>query len=138
MWNLFLGLVAIGSFSLPAVSAGPVGATKLQGKRVNQNINLNTKATHYAPLRAHQETGNGGLRPRRAQRRAGQPGPWPKADLRNVDDVYYIIDLKMGNQTVPVSVDTGSSDTWFIQDPLFCIPFDPEVRSESFHWLLFL
>ncbi|KAK0744563.1 aspartic peptidase domain-containing protein [Apiosordaria backusii] len=45
------------------------------------------------------------------------------ANLTNVHDVYYIIDLIVGNQTLAVSVDTGSSDTWFVSDPLECVRF---------------
>ena len=41
--------------------------------------------------------------------------------LTNVHDVYYIIDLKVGNQIIPVSVDTGSSDTWMVQEPYTCV-----------------
>ncbi|KAK3938550.1 hypothetical protein QBC46DRAFT_317501 [Diplogelasinospora grovesii] len=41
-------------------------------------------------------------------------------NLQNVHDIYYIIDLKVGNQTIPVSVDTGSSDTWMVQQPYEC------------------
>ncbi|KAK4235241.1 hypothetical protein C8A03DRAFT_36906 [Achaetomium macrosporum] len=52
------------------------------------------------------------------QRRANFP-----ARLRNVYDVYYIIDLEVGNQTIPVSVDTGSSDTWMVQEPYECVSF---------------
>jgi hypothetical protein len=52
------------------------------------------------------------------QRRANVP-----ARLRNVYDVYYIIDLEVGNQTIPVSVDTGSSDTWLVQEPYECVSF---------------
>ncbi|KAK5657997.1 hypothetical protein OQA88_2551 [Cercophora sp. LCS_1] len=41
--------------------------------------------------------------------------------LVNVRDIYYIIDLKIGSQTIPVSVDTGSSDTWIVKQPYTCI-----------------
>lgn len=51
----------------------------------------------------------------------------PSAPLRNIYDVYYIIDLVVGNQTIPVSVDTGSSDTWMVQEPYQCASlwYDP-------------
>ncbi|KAH8900250.1 acid protease [Thozetella sp. PMI_491] len=48
-----------------------------------------------------------------------------------MDDVYYIVDLVVGNQSIPVSIDTGSSDTWFIQEPLKCIPFNPSYYDPS-------
>jgi predicted aspartyl protease len=41
--------------------------------------------------------------------------------LANSNDIYYIVDITVGNQTVPVSIDTGSSDTWMVQQPLQCV-----------------
>ncbi|KXX82742.1 Aspartic protease PEP3 [Madurella mycetomatis] len=71
--------------------------------------------THYIPMRKHDlpVSENHGLR-----RRIGGP-----TSLRNAHDVYYIVDLVVGNQTIPVSVDTGSSDTWLIQEPYECVSF---------------
>ncbi|KAK3350264.1 aspartic peptidase domain-containing protein [Lasiosphaeria hispida] len=43
--------------------------------------------------------------------------------LVNVHDVYYIIELLVGGQKIPVSVDTGSSDTWLVQQPYECVQF---------------
>ncbi|KAK0707264.1 aspartic peptidase domain-containing protein [Lasiosphaeris hirsuta] len=43
--------------------------------------------------------------------------------LVNVHDVYYIIELLVGNQKIAVSVDTGSSDTWLVQQPYECVQF---------------
>ncbi len=111
-------------------------------ERADQSINLNAKAFHSVPLRSVRDTGNGMLRSPRQLRQYRQlfgrdditarlPTPGGRADLRNYDDVYYIIDLKVGNQNVPVSIDTGSSDTWFVQDPLNCIPFNPFVGYPS-------
>lgn len=45
------------------------------------------------------------------------------ANLTNVHDVYYIVDIVVGNQTLAVSVDTGSSDTWFVSDYFECVRF---------------
>jgi len=45
------------------------------------------------------------------------------AGLTNVHDIYYIVDLVVGNQTIPVSVDTGSSDTWVVQQPYQCVSY---------------
>ncbi len=47
----------------------------------------------------------------------------PITGLTNVHDTYYIIDLLVGNQTISVSVDTGSSDTWMVQEPYECVSF---------------
>ncbi|KAL1836799.1 hypothetical protein VTJ49DRAFT_4641 [Mycothermus thermophilus] len=52
------------------------------------------------------------------RRRATEP-----TKLKNIYDVYYSIDIQVGNQTVPVSVDTGSSDTWMVQEPYECVSF---------------
>jgi hypothetical protein len=74
--------------------------------------------THVIPMRKHDIP----LAPDHHVRRraAGRGSP---TNLRNVHDVYYIIDLIVGNQTIPVSVDTGSSDTWLVQEPYECVSF---------------
>ncbi len=127
--NFLLRLLAFGSIVSTSVG-GPVSSPELRAKRVDEHINFNAKASYYTPLRSVQETNAGRLRGRhvrRANAAADQTTLWASADLRNVDDIYYIADLKIGNQTIAVSVDTGSSDTWFIQEPLSCIPFNPDV-----------
>lgn len=43
--------------------------------------------------------------------------------LTNVRDVYYIVDLLVGKETIPVSIDTGSSDTWMVKSPYNCLQF---------------
>jgi hypothetical protein len=73
-------------------------------------------STHAIPMRKHNlasPTSHSTL-----HRRADGP-----ARLKNVHDVYYSIDLEVGNQTVAVSVDTGSSDTWMVQEPYECVSF---------------
>lgn len=84
--------------------------------------------THYIPMRKHDlpVSANHGL-----QRRIGGP-----TSLRNAYDVYYIVDLVVGNQTIPVSVDTGSSDTWLVQEPYECVSFwfDPGGVSLIWRW----
>jgi hypothetical protein len=73
-------------------------------------------STHAIPMRKHnlvQAASHSAL-----HRRADGP-----ARLKNVHDVYYSIDLEVGNQTVAVSVDTGSSDTWMVQEPYECVSF---------------
>lgn len=73
-------------------------------------------STHAIPMKKHS------LAPSTthpaSHRRANGPAP-----LKNVHDVYYSIDLEVGNQTVAVSVDTGSSDTWMVQEPYECVSF---------------
>ncbi|KAL2018417.1 hypothetical protein VTK56DRAFT_836 [Thermocarpiscus australiensis] len=65
--------------------------------------------THYMSMRRHDLPASAD---HPLRRRANFP-----TRLKNVFDVYYIIDLVMGNQTVPVSIDTGSSGTWLGQEP---------------------
>jgi hypothetical protein len=78
-------------------------------------------SAHTIPMRKHNlapSTTHPAL-----QRRVNFP-----AKLKNIYDVYYSIDLTVGNQTIPVSVDTGSSDTWMVQEPYECVSFwfDPD------------
>ncbi|KAK4182961.1 putative eukaryotic aspartyl protease [Podospora australis] len=82
------------------------------------------------PMRRHElkptsaQTGPGSLHKRAANR---------PANLTNVHDVYYIIDLEVGNQIIPVSIDTGSSDTWFVKEPYECVSFwwqGPNVKPD--------
>ncbi|KAB5513589.1 aspartic peptidase domain-containing protein [Coniochaeta sp. 2T2.1] len=45
------------------------------------------------------------------------------AGLYNAQDMYYITDITVGNTTVPVTIDTGSSDTWFVRSPFTCVDY---------------
>lgn len=40
-----------------------------------------------------------------------------------MQDIYYVTDITVGNRTVPVTIDTGSSDTWFIRSPFVCLDY---------------
>lgn len=86
-------------------------------------------STHAIPMRKHNlapSTTHPAL-----HRRANGP-----AQLKNVHDVYYSIDLEVGNQTVAVSVDTGSSDTWMVQEPYECVSFWFDPRDpDGVSWL---
>ncbi|KAK3303818.1 aspartic peptidase domain-containing protein [Chaetomium strumarium] len=88
---------------------GPLGALRAAGFR-------DAVTTHAIPMR-RQRLAPSTTHPA-LHLRANVP-----ARLRNVYDVYYIIDLQVGNQTIPVSVDTGSSDTWLVQEPYECVSF---------------
>ena len=67
-------------------------------------------------------------------------------NLTNINDVYYIIDIEVGNQSIPVTLDTGSSDTWLVQRPYTCVSFwllaqnsvSALAQTESMHVLLLL
>lgn len=71
---------------------------------------------HAIPMRKHDVAES--MSHPAMRRRANRPVP-----LKNIYDVYYSIDLKVGNQTIAVSVDTGSSDTWMVQQPYECVSF---------------
>jgi predicted aspartyl protease len=76
---------------------------------------------HYVPMR--QVVGSS---PSTLRRRAMQDPPTKQhgtVGLSNAHDVYYIIDMTVGNETIAVSLDTGSSDTWLVQQPLQCVDF---------------
>lgn len=87
-------------------------------------------STNAIPMRKHNlapPTSHSAL-----HRRADGP-----ARLKNVHDVYYSIDLEVGNQTVAVSVDTGSSDTWMVQEPYECVSFWFDPRDPyGVSWLI--
>ena len=76
-----------------------------------------TWTPYYVPLR-QQKLQPSGQHPTRMNRRIVVP-----AKLKNIYDVYYSIDLVLGNQTISVSVDTGSSDTWVVQEPYVCVSY---------------
>jgi hypothetical protein len=83
-------------------------------------------STHSIPMRKHNlapSTTHPAL-----QRRVNFP-----AKLKNIYDVYYSIDLTVGNQTIAVSVDTGSSDTWMVQEPYECVSFWFDPGNVSSH-----
>ncbi|KAK4222757.1 putative eukaryotic aspartyl protease [Podospora fimiseda] len=70
---------------------------------------------NYIPMRRHESKTPSTLLHKRSVTRP--------ANLTNVHDVYYIIDITVGNQTIPVSIDTGSSDTWLVQEPYECVSY---------------
>ncbi|KAK3381047.1 aspartic peptidase domain-containing protein [Podospora didyma] len=116
----FLTRAILLAYSGSVTSATP--ANVLQGNIVKPRdaVFRDAVTTHVVPMRSHaldhpQE-------PQALRRRGNKRGNLP-ANLTNVHDIYYIIDLLVGNQTIPVSVDTGSSDTWFVQQPYQCVSY---------------
>jgi hypothetical protein len=109
------------------VGAGPVrgkaGVISIQSK-YPRTIDLNAKAQHYVPLRSVPRT-DGATRASRRDGLAGRDPPYHQgnAALYNAQDMYYITDITVGNKTVPVTIDTGSSDTWFVRSPFTCIDY---------------
>lgn len=68
------------------------------------------------------------LKPRHLQQLGPmeRPGTGPGENPRmmtNYKDIYYIIEILAGTQAISVSVDTGSSDTWFIQSGVQCVDY---------------
>jgi hypothetical protein len=119
--------LATASWLVSSTAAGPLVDT------ASLDVPLSTRragfrdavSTHAIPMRKHNLTPS--TTHPALHRRANVP-----ARLRNIYDVYYSIDLQVGNQTVAVSVDTGSSDTWMVQEPYECVSFwfDPGGVSE--------
>ncbi len=95
-------ILAIGSWLATCAANGPLGKDAI--------------STHTFPMRKHNLPPS--ITHPTLQRRISFP-----ARLKNIYDVYYSIDLVVGNQTIPVSVDTGSSDTWMVQEPYKCVSF---------------
>ena len=99
--------------------AGPLEQSKNQNVRpapVQAARFRDVVSTHAIPMRKHDVTAS--MSHPAMHRRANGPVP-----LKNIYDVYYSIDLEVGNQTIAVSVDTGSSDTWMVQQPYECVSF---------------
>ncbi|KAK0710272.1 aspartic peptidase domain-containing protein [Lasiosphaeria miniovina] len=111
-----VGLAPFASLSTAGLLRGEVVERDEQAHRPERAAFRDAVTTHYVPMRSHVAAKpQGGARLRR---RSNAP-----ANLTNVHDIYYIIDLLVGNQTIPVSVDTGSSDTWMVQHPYQCVSY---------------
>lgn len=106
-------ILATLSWLASSAAAGPLGTDAI--------------STHAIPMRKH-DLGPSTTHPAALQRRVKFP-----ARLKNIRDVYYSIDLTVGNQTVSVGVDTGSSDTWMVQEPYECVSFWFEPAGVSFN-----
>ncbi|KAK1759825.1 hypothetical protein QBC47DRAFT_420693 [Echria macrotheca] len=78
---------------------------------------------HYVAMDSHAVPSSHDLHVRRRDARIVVNG---SSSLVNVHDVYYIIDLDMRGEKIPVTVDTGSSDTWVVKQPYECISLDWE------------
>lgn len=89
-----------------------------------RGIDLNAKAQHYVSLRSVPRSASS-VQTARRDRLAGRDPPYHQgnAGLYNAQDMYYITDITVGNKTVPVTIDTGSSDTWFVQSPFTCMDY---------------
>jgi len=92
-------------------------------------LNLNLKAPEENVLKLSPEVS---IRPERdspTSKLSVKPPGTGKATatsgLWNQKWVYYIANITIGNQQIPLQIDTGSADTWFIQDQLTCMKEDP-------------
>ncbi|KAK3332945.1 aspartic peptidase domain-containing protein [Cercophora scortea] len=74
-----------------------------------------TLAAHYVPMQQH-------VPPQHEDQHLRRRG-LSSSNLTNVHDIYYIIELTVGNEKINVSVDTGSSDTWLVQQPYTCVSY---------------
>jgi len=136
-----LGILGAASI---ASAAGPVrGKAEIisvaSEHHPSRDVDLNAKAQHYVPLRsvtradsaaarnARRGGGGGGI--------AGRDPPYHQgnAGLYNAQDMYYITDITVGNVTVPVTIDTGSSDTWFVRSPFTCVDYYGRHVNVSLH-----
>ncbi|KAK0629418.1 aspartic peptidase domain-containing protein [Bombardia bombarda] len=110
-----LALLSFSFFSLAEHAKQP--STQLHAVTARNTLRV---TDNYIPLRKHVAPhipGQGSTLRRRGI----------MANLTNIHDVYYIIELQVGNQTIPVSVDTGSSDTWLVQNGYRCISYYGET-----------
>lgn len=72
--------------------------------------------SHVVPMVSHDVPGSHDIHLRRRATNVS-------TSLTNVHDVYYIVNLQVGKEMIPVSIDTGSSDTWMVKSPYKCIQF---------------
>jgi hypothetical protein len=98
---------------ISGVASGPLRAEPV----ARSALDLNARASHVVPLRAvpaaHGSEANTALRLRQRSEAAPEDGgpSLPRVGLRNNKDVYY-------------EVDTGSSDTWFVESSFQCFRGD--------------
>jgi hypothetical protein len=119
-------------FGLTSV-ATPTGARVVGGTARGKDV-LDTRGASWKNVSPHYlqlETVK--LSPEQAQERrrrlanlntADPPpgGGFPyQAGLTNMHDIYYMANITVGSENVAVSIDTGSSDTWFVKHPFLCV-----------------
>lgn len=104
---------AFATWTAVCEAAGPVLRAEPLARPPTRIGFHDTVTSHYVPLSGHALPSSHDVH----LRRRGNSS----TGIVNVHDVYYIIDLTIGNQTIPVTVDTGSSDTWVVKQPYQCI-----------------
>ena len=125
-----LGLAVV-TLLLSGSSAGPLQpVVESVVRRAAQTSNTLAVTDNYVPLR---RVAVDPVQTSTQLKRYAAADPRKPTLLRNIRDIYYIVDIQVGNQTVPVSVDTGSSDTWFIQQPFQCVDFFYETVPVRYH-----
>ncbi|KAK0640705.1 aspartic peptidase domain-containing protein [Cercophora newfieldiana] len=97
-------LAALAIWAIPEAAASVLPATR--PPRVGFT---DTVTSHVIPMARHDVPGSHDIHLRRRATNVS-------TSLTNVHDVYYIIDLLVGKEIIPVSIDTGSSDTWMKPD----------------------
>ena len=120
--GVLVSLTVLGSSWIRAAASGPVKVA-----RAAEAINYNAAASHYVPMRrvessflADPEFPAASLR-RSINPEGALPQVLPKAKIRSVKDVYFVVDVELGGQTFPLHVDTGCSDTWLIAESFLCL-----------------
>jgi len=105
----------LAALALPAMGTSlPRGSADADSVRQN-NYLLGFRdqvTTHVVPMVAHAAPASGESLRRR------QNG---MTRLTNVRDFYYIVEVELAKQKIPLHLDTGSSDTWMVRDPFECV-----------------
>ncbi len=108
-------------------ASGPLAAPV--GTRAAEAVDFNAPATHYLPMRRVATTPGkmplASAEVLRSSRAGDGVPPLPGTHLRNMNDIYFVVDISVGREVVPVHVDTGSSDTWIVQQPFHCLRENP-------------
>lgn len=118
-----LGVASFTSLSAAAAVRGSIPREDVHMQRNSRrDSNAIAVTSNYVSLRAVPKLAPDGSPKAGRRDLTDPPAGYPfNAGLTNVQDIYYVTDIKVGNQTLPVSIDTGSSDTWFIKSPFTCI-----------------
>lgn len=133
---------ALGAASLAPISTATAVRARIPPKDVHvqhrpRYSNSIAATSHYVTLKRAPNPTPLASHPSRRHIAGRQDDPPPpgfpfNANLTNVHDIYYMTNITVGDVTLPVSIDTGSSDTWLIKSPFQCIDYTlrpTEVRS---------
>jgi len=130
---VFAGLAGLAS-AVPALRSSG-GTSALQGDRSRRattaadqiapnHISLQRLSRQPRPLRRNKwtHTLTATLSDQKGVIRLNETNTTATAGLTLVRDEIYAADIQIGQQKLPLLVDTGSTDTWVLQSNFSCVP----------------